>query len=51
MFDRCDIHGTHVAGIIAAATDGSTGIVGVCPLCRIMPLGSGPTSAGSTDAR
>ena len=44
-----DIHGTHVAGIIAAATDGSTGIVGVCPLCRIMPLEVGTDSGGLSD--
>ncbi|HEX2044799.1 MAG TPA: S8 family peptidase [Gaiellaceae bacterium] len=31
-------HGTHVAGTIAAALDGSTGVVGVCPGCRIMVL-------------
>jgi subtilisin family serine protease len=31
-------HGTHVAGTIAAALDDTTGIVGVCPECRIMVL-------------
>jgi subtilisin family serine protease len=32
------IHGTHVAGIAAAAFDNDTGIAGVCPRCTIMPL-------------
>src|SRR5215211_1031293 len=31
-------HGTHVAGTIAAALDDSTGVVGVCPGCKIMVL-------------
>jgi len=31
-------HGTHVAGIAAAATNNGTGVAGVCPECRIMPL-------------
>jgi subtilisin family serine protease len=31
-------HGTHVAGTIAGALDDSTGIVGVCPDCKIMVL-------------
>ena len=31
-------HGTHVAGIIAAATNNGTGIAGVNPHARIMPL-------------
>jgi thermitase len=31
-------HGTHVAGVAAAATDNATGVAGVCPGCRIMPL-------------
>ena len=29
-------HGSHVAGIAAAATDNGIGIAGVCPNCRIM---------------
>jgi len=31
-------HGTHVAGIIAAAIDNGTGTAGVCPRCTIMPV-------------
>lgn len=44
-------HGTHVAGIAAAATNNSTGIAGMCPNCMILPVkvlnsqGSGTYSA------
>jgi thermitase len=31
-------HGTHVAGVIAAALDNDEGIAGVCPNCRLMPV-------------
>lgn len=31
-------HGTHVAGIAAAATNNITGIAGMCPDCSILPL-------------
>ncbi len=31
-------HGTHIAGIIAAIKDNTTGISGVAPLAKIMPL-------------
>jgi subtilisin family serine protease len=33
-----DGHGTEVAGVIAAATDNSTGIAGFCGGCRLMPV-------------
>jgi subtilisin family serine protease len=35
--DDTDGHGTHVAGTVAAV-DNTTGVVGVAPRCRIMPL-------------
>lgn len=35
--DDADGHGTHVAGT-AAGVDNVTGVIGVAPLCRIMPL-------------
>jgi subtilisin family serine protease len=31
-------HGTHVAGIAAAATNNGIGVAGMCPACTIMPL-------------
>ncbi|HEY9693105.1 MAG TPA: S8 family peptidase [Oculatellaceae cyanobacterium] len=31
-------HGTHVAGIAAAATNNGTGIAGMCPDCSILPI-------------
>jgi subtilisin family serine protease len=31
-------HGTHTAGIIAAAVDDGAGVAGICPHCRIMPV-------------
>jgi subtilisin family serine protease len=36
--DDTDGHGTEVAGVIAAATDNSTGIAGFCGGCRVMPV-------------
>ncbi|MEI8176090.1 MAG: S8 family serine peptidase, partial [Candidatus Omnitrophota bacterium] len=36
-------HGTHVAGIIAAAEGNGAGVVGVAPRCRIMPVRAGFT--------
>lgn len=44
-------HGSHVSGTIAAVTNNSVGIAGVCPNCKIMPIrvlndeGSGTTTA------
>lgn len=31
-------HGTHVAGVAAAATNNSAGVAGACPGCRLMPV-------------
>lgn len=31
-------HGTHVAGIVAAAANNGIGSVGICPNCRILPV-------------
>ena len=41
-------HGTHVSGIIAAESNNSVGIAGVCPHCSIMPVRAGwkTTSGG-----
>lgn len=44
-------HGTHVAGVIAAAVDNGVGIAGIAPGVKIMPLkifegGTFPTSRG-----
>ncbi|WP_068271715.1 type VII secretion-associated serine protease mycosin [Aldersonia kunmingensis] len=36
--DDCDVHGTVVAGIIAASEDGSSGFAGVAPQARIISL-------------
>ncbi|MDF2628957.1 MAG: peptidase [Symbiobacteriaceae bacterium] len=50
-------HGTHVAGIAAAATNNSTGIAGMCPNCTILPVkvlnsaGSGSYSAIASGIR
>jgi subtilisin family serine protease len=41
-------HGTSVAGLIAARTNNSLGVAGVCPNCRIMPIKlSNPNPDGS----
>ncbi len=46
------LHGTHVAGTIAAETDNGYGIAGICPTAKIMPIkifdqqGRGSTSDG-----
>jgi hypothetical protein len=34
-------HGTHCAGIAAAATNNATGIAAACPQCRILPIRAG----------
>lgn len=50
-------HGTHVAGIAAAATNNARGIAGMCPSCLIMPVkvlnsaGSGTYSAIANGVR
>lgn len=50
-------HGTHVAGIAAAATNNSTGVAGMCPNCSILPVkvlnaaGSGSYSAIASGIR
>lgn len=50
-------HGTHVAGIAAAATNNATGIAGMCPNCMILPVkvlnsaGSGSYSAIANGVR
>ncbi len=45
-------HGTHVAGIAAAAaSDNPAGVVGICPRCRLMAVKVlGADGSGSTDA-
>ena len=44
-------HGTHCAGIAAAAANDGVGVAGVCPECRIMPLKAfeATGTAASTD--
>jgi subtilisin family serine protease len=43
-------HGTHVAGTAAAETNNGTGVAGMCPNCKLMPVrvldanGNGPLS-------
>jgi hypothetical protein len=44
-------HGTHIAGIIAAATENNVGIAGIAPHCRIMPIKFYPMMLTSIAAR
>ncbi len=43
-----DGHGTHVAGIIAAVTNNSEGVAGVCWNCKLMILKTLDTNGGTT---
>jgi subtilisin family serine protease len=46
-----DGHGTHTAGTVAAVADNGSGVAGVCPNCRIMPLRFlGPNGGSTSDA-
>lgn len=36
--DICDEHGTAVSGVVAARADNGEGIVGMCPLCTLVPI-------------
>ncbi|MDD3050222.1 MAG: S8 family serine peptidase, partial [Candidatus Cloacimonetes bacterium] len=42
------MHGTHVSGIIAADTNNSEGIAGICWTTKIMPLRAGFSIAGAS---
>lgn len=44
-----DSHGTHVSGIIGAATNNGTGVAGVAPDARIMPIKALEDGSGNTD--
>jgi serine protease len=44
---EADTHGTHVSGIVAAATDNGTGVAGVAPDARTMPIKSLEDGSGS----
>lgn len=44
-----DKHGTHVAGIAAAATNNGTGIAGVAPDAKIMPIKALEDGSGTFD--
>jgi thermitase len=44
-------HGTHVAGIAAAATNNAIGVAGACPACTVMPVKVlGADGGGTYDA-
>jgi subtilisin family serine protease len=47
--NNADEHGTHVAGIVAAATDNGLGVAGVAPDAGIMPVKVLEDGSGSTD--
>lgn len=47
-FQRSSWHGTHVAGIIAAATNNGRGIAGVAPTAKVQPIRALGTCGGST---
>jgi len=42
-----DTHGTHVSGIVGAATDNGRGVAGVAPDTRVMPIKSLEDGSGS----
>ena len=42
-----DTHGTHVSGIVAAATDNGLGVAGVAPDAKVMPIKSLEDGSGS----
>ncbi|MCP4250337.1 MAG: S8 family serine peptidase, partial [bacterium] len=43
-------HGTHITGIIAAATDNGVGIAGIAPMARIMALKVGNFAGNASSA-
>jgi len=44
-----DTHGTHVAGIIAATTNNATGVAGIAPDAKVMPVKSLEDGTGTTE--
>jgi hypothetical protein len=45
-----DVHGTAVAGIVAAVGENSVGVAGVCPHCSIFPLRFANTEFGFSNS-